>query len=84
MFEKLLSNVKEVKARGAYVIACATEGHTEIAKEAEEVIYIPKVAPLLLATLEVVPFQMYSYYVALYKGCDIDKPRNLAKSVTVE
>lgn len=84
LFDKLLSNVKEVKARGAYVIACATEGHTEIAKEAEEVIYIPKVDPLLLASLEVIPFQMYSYYVALYKGCDIDKPRNLAKSVTVE
>lgn len=84
LFDKLLSNVKEVKARGAYVIACATEGHTEIAKEAEEVIYIPRIDPLLLATLEVVPFQIYSYYVALYKGCDIDKPRNLAKSVTVE
>ncbi len=84
LFDKLLSNVKEVKARGGYVIACATEGHTEIAKEAEEVVYIPKVDPLLLASLEVIPFQMYSYYVALYKGCDIDKPRNLAKSVTVE
>ena len=84
LFEKLFSNVKEVKARGAYVIACATEGHTEIAKESEEVIYIPKVDPLLLASLEVIPFQMYSYYVALFKGCDIDKPRNLAKSVTVE
>ena len=84
LFDKLLSNIKEVKARGAHVIACATEGHTEIAKEAEEVIYIPKVDPLLLATLEVIPFQIYAYYVALYKGCDIDKPRNLAKSVTVE
>ncbi len=84
LFEKLLSNVKEVKARGAYVIACATEGHTEIAKEAEEVLYIPKVDPLLSASLEVIPFQIYAYYVALYKGCDIDKPRNLAKSVTVE
>lgn len=84
LFEKLLSNIKEVKARGAYVIACAHEGHTEIAGEAEEVIYIPKSDPLLLATLEVIPFQLYSYYVALYNGCDIDKPRNLAKSVTVE
>ncbi len=84
LFEKLLSNIKEVKARGAYVIACVTEGHTEIAKEAEEVFYIPKVDPLLLASLEVIPFQIYSYYVALFKGCDIDKPRNLAKSVTVE
>ena len=84
LFEKLLSNIKEVKARGAQVIACAVEGHTEIAKEAENVIYIPKTDPLLLASLEVIPFQIYAYYVALYKGCDIDKPRNLAKSVTVE
>jgi glutamine---fructose-6-phosphate transaminase (isomerizing) len=84
LFDKLLSNIKEVKARGAHVLACATEGHTEVAKEAADVIYIPKIDPLLLASLEVVPFQLYAYYVALYKGCDIDKPRNLAKSVTVE
>ena len=84
LFEKLLSNIKEVKARGADVIACAVEGHTEIAKEAGDVIYIPKTDPLLLASLEVIPFQIYAYYVALYNGCDIDKPRNLAKSVTVE
>ena len=84
LYDKLLSNIKEVHARGAYVIACATEGHTEIENEAEEVIYIPKTDPLLLASLEVLPFQIYSYYVALYNGCDIDKPRNLAKSVTVE
>lgn len=84
LFDKLLSNIKEVKARGAHVLACATDGHTEIEKEAEEVIYIPETDPLLTAMLEVVPFQIYAYYVALYKGCDIDKPRNLAKSVTVE
>ena len=84
LFEKLLSNMKEVKARGAHVIACVTEGHTGIAAEAEEVISLPKTDPLLLASLEVIPFQIYAYYVALYKGCDIDKPRNLAKSVTVE
>ena len=84
LFEKLLSNIKEVKARGANVIACAVEGHTEVASEASQVIYIPRTDPLLLASLEVVPFQIYAYYVALYKGCDIDKPRNLAKSVTVE
>ena len=84
LFEKLLSNIKEVKARGANVIACAVEGHTEVASEASQVIYIPRTDPLLLASLEVIPFQIYAYYVALYKGCDIDKPRNLAKSVTVE
>lgn len=84
LFEKLLSNIKEVKARGAYVIGCAQEGHNELKNEAEEVIYIPKTHKLLTAVLEVIPFQLYAYYVALYKGCDIDKPRNLAKSVTVE
>lgn len=84
LFEKLMSNIKEVKARGAYVVACAHEGCGDIESEAEDVIYIPRIHPLLTASLEVVPFQIYAYYVALYKGCDIDKPRNLAKSVTVE
>lgn len=84
LFEKLLSNIKEVRARGAYVIGCAVEGHTDMETECAEVIYIPKTHKLLKASVEVVPFQIYAYYVALYKGCDIDKPRNLAKSVTVE
>ncbi|MBR7131930.1 MAG: glutamine--fructose-6-phosphate transaminase (isomerizing) [Clostridia bacterium] len=84
LFDKLLSNVKEVRARGADVLACATEGNTVIEAEAQEVIYIPKTHPLLSASLEVIPFQLYAYYAALYNGCDIDKPRNLAKSVTVE
>lgn len=84
LFEKLLSNIKEVRARGAYVIGCAEEGHTDMETECAEVIYIPKTHKLLKASVEVVPFQIYAYYVALYKGCDIDKPRNLAKSVTVE
>lgn len=84
LFEKLLSNIKEVKARGAYVVGCAEEGHNDIETVCDEVIYVPKVHKLLKASVEVVPFQIYAYYVALYKGCDIDKPRNLAKSVTVE
>ena len=84
LFEKMLSNVKEVRARGAYVVACANEGDTAIEAEAEEVIYIPKVHKLLRAAVEIIPFQLYAYYVAEYKGLDIDKPRNLAKSVTVE
>ncbi len=82
--DKLISNIKEVKARGAFVVACANEGNTEIVREADEVIYIPKVHKLLYALLEVVPFQLYAYYVAVCKDCDVDKPRNLAKSVTVE
>ncbi len=82
--DKLMSNIKEVKARGARVLATAFRGNEEIKNYADEVIYLPKVHPLLLASLEVVPLQIFAYYMALHKGCDIDKPRNLAKSVTVE
>lgn len=81
---KTMSNIKEVKARGAFVLATANEGNNIIRKEADEVLYLPKTHPLLLASVEVVPLQIFAYYVALYNGCDIDKPRNLAKSVTVE
>ena len=84
LFEKMLSNIKEVKARGAVVLAIAIEGHTEIEKEADHVIYIPKNDKNILPSELVVPLQMFSYYVSSLKGLDIDKPRNLAKSVTVE
>ena len=82
--DKLISNIKEVKARGAFVVACANEGDATIEKEADEIIYLPKTHPLLHASAEVIPFQLYAYYVAVFKDCDVDKPRNLAKSVTVE
>lgn len=84
LLDKMMSNIKEVKARGAFVIATAIEGDKTVDKEADEVIYLPKVHPMLLASVEIVPLQIFAYYVALYNGCDIDKPRNLAKSVTVE
>lgn len=84
LFDKMLSNIKEVKARGAVVLAIAQEGNTEIEKEADYVLYIPRVNPLLSSILTVVPLQLFSYYVAVAKECDVDKPRNLAKSVTVE
>ncbi|MBM7583109.1 glucosamine--fructose-6-phosphate aminotransferase (isomerizing) [Caldicoprobacter guelmensis] len=84
LFEKTLSNIKEVKARGAFVIAVTMEGDTQIEKEADRVIYIPKVYDILAPVLVVIPLQLYAYYVAVAKGCDVDKPRNLAKSVTVE
>ncbi len=84
LLEKMLSNIKEVKARGAVVLAIAQEGNTEIEKEADYVIYIPKTDPLLTSSLTVIPLQLFAYYVAVAKGCDVDKPRNLAKSVTVE
>lgn len=84
LFDKMLSNIKEVKARGAVVIAIAEEGYTEIEKEADFVIYVPKCDNLVMPSEVVVPLQLFSYYVASLKGLDIDKPRNLAKSVTVE
>lgn len=84
LYDKMLSNIKEVKARGAKVIAIAEEGHPDIESEADHVIYLPKCGDLVLPSEAVVPLQLLSYYVASLKGLDIDKPRNLAKSVTVE
>ena len=85
LFDKAMSNVVEVKARGADVLALATESHCgEMAKTVENVITIPDTAQMLLPSLGVVPLQLLAYYIALQRGCDIDKPRNLAKSVTVE
>lgn len=84
LFDKMLSNIKEVKARGAVLIAIAEEGHTDIEHEADHVIYLPKCDELALPSEAVIPLQLFSYYIASLKGLDIDKPRNLAKSVTVE
>ncbi len=84
LFEKTVSNIKEVKARGAVVIGVAVEGQKAIEEVADYTIYIPKTHEMLLPSLAVVPLQLFGYYVASLKGCDIDKPRNLAKSVTVE
>ena len=85
LFDKAMSNVVEVKARGADVLALATESHRgEMAKTVENIITIPDTAQMLLPSLGVVPLQLLAYYIALQRGCDIDKPRNLAKSVTVE
>ena len=85
LFEKAMSNVVEVKSRGADVLALTTEDRAgEMAKVANGLITIPETDELLLPSLGVVPLQLFAYYVALQRGCDIDKPRNLAKSVTVE
>ena len=84
LYEKLVSNVKEVKARGAYVVAIVKEGCTDVEEIADEVIYIPATDDLFTSTLTVVPMQLLAYYMAVERGCDVDKPRNLAKSVTVE
>jgi glucosamine--fructose-6-phosphate aminotransferase (isomerizing) len=84
VFEKNISNIQEVKARKGPVIAVATEGHPNIEKVADDVIYIPRCPSILSPLLTAIPLQLLSYYVALARGCDVDKPRNLAKSVTVE
>ncbi len=85
LFDKAMSNVVEVKARGATVLAVTTESCRErMEKTADGVIAVPETHPLLQPSLSIVPLQLFAYYVALQRGCDIDKPRNLAKSVTVE
>lgn len=84
LFEKLVSNVKEVKARGAEVLAFVLEGNDAMDDAADEVVYLPHTADMFTSTYNVLPMQLFAYYTAIERGCDVDKPRNLAKSVTVE
>ena len=84
LYEKTLSNIQEVRARGGKVIAIATEGDEEIPRLAQDVIYVPEVHPLLAPIVSVVPLQLLAYEIAVLLGRDVDQPRNLAKSVTVE
>lgn len=84
LYEKMVSNIKEVTTRGAKVLGFTVEGNTDIEKAVEAALYIPEVKEILLPVLSVVPLQLLAYYMAVQKGCDVDKPRNLAKSVTVE
>jgi glutamine---fructose-6-phosphate transaminase (isomerizing) len=83
-YEKTMSNLKEVKARSGIVIALATAGDKEITEEADHVLYVPPAPEELSAILEIVPLQLLAYHIAVRRGCDVDQPRNLAKSVTVE
>jgi glucosamine--fructose-6-phosphate aminotransferase (isomerizing) len=84
VFDKVMSNLEEVKARGGPVIAIACEGDEEVAARADEVIYVPEVPDYLQPLVTAVPLQLLAYHIAVLRGCDVDKPRNLAKSVTVE
>lgn len=84
LFDKTVSNVKEVKARGAVVMGVTTTEHKDMETVADYVVEVPSINEMLLPSLSVIPLQLFGYYVASLKGCDIDKPRNLAKSVTVE
>ena len=82
--DKMMNNISEVKTRGGVVIAIATEGDEDVSGKADHVIYIPKVKPELLPMVTAVPLQLLAYHIAVRRGCDVDQPRNLAKSVTVE
>ena len=84
LYQKMISNIVEVKARGAFVMAVTGEDNREIEKAADYVIYIPETDPVFANSLAIIPLQLFGYYVAVGRGCDVDKPRNLAKSVTVE
>jgi glucosamine--fructose-6-phosphate aminotransferase (isomerizing) len=84
VYEKMISNIEEVRARKAPVIAIATEGDKNILEIADDVIYVPKVHPMLQPIISVIPLQLFAYYVGVAKGLNVDRPRNLAKSVTVE
>ena len=84
VFDKTMANIEEVKARKGPVIVVATEGNIEIAKKADDVIYVPDTLECLQPLLTVIPLQLLAYHIAVMRGCDVDKPRNLAKSVTVE
>lgn len=84
LMDKMISNIQEVKARGAVVLGIATEKQTRAAEVCDQVFYIPDVDPLLSPIVAVTPCQLFAYYMSVNKGCDVDKPRNLAKSVTVE
>lgn len=84
LYEKVVSNIEEVRSRGGDIIAIATEGDEQIKRLAKEVIYVPDVPELLSPLVTVIPLQLMAYHAAVLRGCDVDKPRNLAKSVTVE
>ena len=84
VYEKNLSGIEEIKARGGAVLAITTAGNKEVAKKADAVVYIPKTLEMLTPILSVIPLQLLAYYMSVELGYDVDKPRNLAKSVTVE
>lgn len=84
LYQKTISNMVEVKARGAFVLAVTNEDNHDIERAADYVIYIPQTNPYFANSLAIIPLQLFGYYVSVGKGCDVDKPRNLAKSVTVE
>jgi glucosamine--fructose-6-phosphate aminotransferase (isomerizing) len=83
-YEKVVSNIQEVKARGGHVIAIVTEGDVQVREMAEYVIEIPQTSEAFVPLLATIPLQLLAYHIAVMRGCNVDQPRNLAKSVTVE
>ena len=84
LYKKMISNMEEVRTRGAFVMAVTNEGNTDVERVADYVIYIPETNRYFANSLAIIPLQLFGYYVSVGRGCDVDKPRNLAKSVTVE
>ena len=84
LYGKIVSNIVEVRTRGAFVLAVTNEDNKDIEKNADYVFYIPKTNRMFTGLMTTIPLQLFAYYVAVAKGCDVDQPRNLAKSVTVE
>lgn len=84
LYKKMISNIVEVRTRGAFVLAVTNEGNDEIIRAADYVVYIPETNRFFTNSLAIIPLQLFGYYIAVGRGCDVDKPRNLAKSVTVE
>ena len=84
IYDKVISNIEEVKARGGRIFCVASQGDEKIKEYADQVVYVPETLNALTPLLSVIPLQLLSYHVAVMRGCDVDQPRNLAKSVTVE
>jgi glucosamine--fructose-6-phosphate aminotransferase (isomerizing) len=84
LYDKMMSNVQQVKAREGTIIALASEGDEELARQVDHVLYLPQASPLLMPVLTAIPLQFFAYHIAVRRGCDVDQPRNLAKTVTVE
>jgi glucosamine--fructose-6-phosphate aminotransferase (isomerizing) len=84
IYEKMISNIQEIKSRRGKIIAIATDGDTKMAELAGEVIYVPRIDEFFSPLIVALPLQLLAYHIAIKRGCDVDQPRNLAKSVTVE
>ena len=84
VYEKMVSNMEEIKTRKGKILVIATEGNEKIKHIADDWLYIPKTLEMLVPILSVIPLQLFAYHMGVMRGCDVDKPRNLAKSVTVE